>query len=387
MGLFFSNIHIKKNNSFSVNSLIDMLRDEMKQKGFNELPGAEGAEISLCIYYPENSAWVSVASDCYDFGNAESAKSAAIPFSERFGTDVIAAMCMDSDYLMMNLVNVQNNIDGWINSGELYGGILPRKTCIAPWKSVVSDFDEFSSIVNEDRVYSEETFYKSAALLGMDVDQCALSSDGSGADERENLRMLYFSPSDSAEQEPPVLEIARFNLVPCSSERAQVVFVNNKGGSSKGVAVMFWGGYVENDEVVIERATFESDYGSKNRRVIPITSKKVKASSGETVLYWEDRDFVIPKTVDQSLPWSRVSDLEFERQFGVRFYVSGNKRKFLDVKVTIIPLENRKGSDTWYVYRPFKTKKRFIEQINEDRRRINENGGSFSMIDPDDYDL
>ncbi len=141
------------------------------------------------------------------------------------------------------------------------------------------------------------------------------------------------------------------------------------------------------NEVVIERATFESDYGSKNRRVIPITPKKVKASSGETVLYWEDKDFVIPKGVDQSLPWSRVSDLEFERQFGVRFYVSGNKRKFLDVKVTIIPLENRKGSDTWYVYRPFKTKKHFIEQINEDRRRINANGGSFSVIDPDDYDL
>ena len=83
MGLFFSNIHIKKNNSFSIEDLMDMLREEMKAKGFDEIQSAEDAEISLCVYSPENSGWVSVASDCYNFSDAESTKAAATPFSER----------------------------------------------------------------------------------------------------------------------------------------------------------------------------------------------------------------------------------------------------------------------------------------------------------------
>ena len=384
MGLFFSNIHIKKNNSFSVNELMDILREDMKSKGFTELQSAENSEISLCVYCPENSDWVSVASDCYNFCNAESTKAAATPFSEKFKTDVIAAMCMDSDYLMMNLVNTEKYLDGWINSGELYGENLPRRTSIAPWKSVVCDYEKFSSVVKERYVFAEEAFYLSAPLLGMNIDQCSLQPDGSQIKKGENLRMLYFSSPNNAENDPPVLKIGIFDGKPCSSENGTCVFVNNKGGRSKGVAVMFWGGFVENDELTIERATFKSDYGSEKHKVVPITLKKVKASNGETVLYWEDKDFVIPQAVNQSLPWSKLSDLEFKKQFGVCFFVSGNKRKFLDVKVSIIPLANRDGADTWYVYRFDKTKRKYIENHNKGWKAQR---GDNMFLDPDDFDL
>ena len=44
--------------------------------------------------------------------------------------------------------------------------------------------------------------------------------------------------------------------------------------------------------------------------------------------------------------------IEFEKQFGVRFFVKGNPQKFRDVEVYIIPLENIKsgyaqGYDRW----------------------------------------
>ncbi len=378
MGLFFSNVHIKKNNNFSIEGLMDMLREEMKTKGFDEIQSAEEAEISLCVYSPENSGWVSVASDCYNFSDAESTKAAATPFSEKFGTDVIAAMCLDSDYLMMNLVNVVKHIDGWINSGELYGEKPPRCTSIEPWKSVVSDYEKFSAVVKDKNVFAEDVFYGSADLLGMDTSQCALQPDGAQLQQAENLRRLYFSAQNGKEKELPVLRLNGFQGCPCSAEKNTIVFVNNKGGSSKGIAVMFWGGIFENDEVVVERVTFESDYGSEKRKIVPITLEKRKATNGETVLYWADRDFVIPKAVNQSLPWEKKHDLEFKKQFGVRFFVSGNKRKFLDVRVSIIPLENREGSECWFVYRHYKTKKRYIEEYNR----------WVSMpMNPDDYDL
>ena len=50
--------------------------------------------------------------------------------------------------------------------------------------------------------------------------------------------MLYFSSPNSTEKEPPVLRIELFDGKPCSSENSTFVFVNNKGGRSKGVAVM-----------------------------------------------------------------------------------------------------------------------------------------------------
>lgn len=192
----------------------------------------------MCIYCPENSSWVSVASDCYDFGSAESAKTAATPFSEKFKTDVIAAMCTDSDYLMMNLINTEKHLNGWINQGELYGEPHPRRNSFVRWKSVVSDYEKFSSVVKERCVFAEEAFYLSAPLLGMDIEQCALQPDGSGIKKSENLRMLYFSSPNSTEKEPPVLRIELFDGRPCSSENSMFVFVNNKGGRSKNMAVM-----------------------------------------------------------------------------------------------------------------------------------------------------
>ena len=71
-------------------------------------------------------------------------------------------MCMDSDYLMLNHINTEKHLDGWINSGELYGENLPRRTSIAPWKSVVCDYEKFSSVVKERYVFAEEAFYLSA---------------------------------------------------------------------------------------------------------------------------------------------------------------------------------------------------------------------------------
>ncbi|MBE6900859.1 MAG: hypothetical protein E7478_00135 [Ruminococcaceae bacterium] len=386
MGSSFSNIHIKKNNKFSIEGLIDMLKEEMKSKGYNELQSEEGSEICLCIYSPENSQWVSVASDCYNFSDAESTKAAAVPFSEKFGTDVIAAMCLDSDYLMMNLINTEKHIDGWINSGDLYGEKYPRCTSIAPWKSVVSDYEKFSSVVKDKNVFAEDVFYGAAAFLGMDTAQCALRPDDAHLQQDENLRKLYFSLPNGTEKGPPVLKMHIASGRPCSAEENTVVFVNNKGGSSKGIAVMFWGGIFENDEVTIERATFEANYGIGIRKAIPITPKKVKATNGETVLYWEDKDFVIPKAVNQSLPWEIMNALEFKEQFGVRFFASGNKRKFLDIKVSIIPLENRKGSAIWYVYKHDKTKGKYIEKYNQSWTSHGFDSPDM-LLDPDDYDL
>lgn len=382
MGLSFSNIYIKKNEQFSSETLLKMLKRQMTEKGLVERQNADEAEIEIRVYNPEGSAWVTVASDYYNFGDAESTKAAAMPFSEKFGTDVIAAACVDSDFLMMNLINSKKGLDGWINAGNFYGS-KPRRTSLAPWKNVVSDYEKFSEIIKKENVFAEDALYESAELLGMTAEQCALQPDSEAKSGKASLAALYFSSNGSEKKELPSLRINCFPLTPCKFGFNQVVFVNNLGGWSKGVAVMFWGGFVENDDLIIENVTFESDYGSDRRKAVPITLRKRKCANGETVLYWEDKNFNIPKAVDPSVPLMKKMKLEFEKAFGVRFFVSGNPRKLLDVKVSIIPLENfQKGSDTWFVYKLAKSKRAYIEQYNSTW-----NGDSNMQLNPDDFDL
>ncbi len=382
MGLFFSNIHIKKNERFSSDALIAMLKQQMAEKGHIEQKNPDEAEIEICVCDPEGSAWVTVASDYYNFDDAESTKAAAFPFSEKFGTDVIAAICVDSDFLMMNLINSKKGLDGWINAGNFYGP-KPRRTSLAPWKNVVSDYEKFSGIMKKEQVFAEDALYESAELLGMTAEQCALQPNGEAISDKASLTTLYFSSNGSEKKELPRFKINGFSLVSCKFGQNQVVFVNNLGGRSKGVAVMFWGGFVENDDLIIENVTFESDCGSKKRKIVPITLKKIECKNGEIALYWEDKNFNIPKAVDPSVPTMKKMQLEFEKQFGVRFFVSGNPRKLLDVKVSIIPLENyQDGSDTWFVYRYAKSKRAYIEQNNHTWRYDSE-----MQLDPDDFDL
>jgi hypothetical protein len=292
MGLFFSNVHIKKNEQFNSETLIEMLKQQMTAKGHIEQKSADDAEISICIYNSEESDWVTVASDYFNFSDAESTKAAAMPFSEKFETDVIASACADSDFIIMNLINSKQNRDGWVNAGNFYGP-KPRRTSLAPWKSVVSDYEKFCETVKSNQVFAEDILYESAEFLGMNSEQCALQPDSETLTESTKLTMLYFSSGAEENKELPKLEIRLFNLMPCKLGENQVVFVNNKGGRSKGVAVMFWGGFVENDDIIIENATFESDYGSDKRKVIPITLKKVKCIDGQMALVWEDKNFNI----------------------------------------------------------------------------------------------
>ena len=138
--------------------------------------------------------------------------------------------------------------------------------------------------------------------------------------------------------------------MPCKADVNSVVFVNNKGGRSKGVAIRFVGDYIENDDVIIYNVTFESDYGSDKRKRVPITLEKRIDENGNHILWWEDKNFQIPPAVNPDLPFSRLERLEFEKAFGVRFYVKGDLNKFRDVEVHIIPLENpQNGFAYWNV--------------------------------------
>lgn len=366
MGIFFNNIHIRKSDKYSLENLKELITGQMMEKGYTVSADEESADISTVIYEPADSGWVSVASDTFEFSSAEEVKKMIMPISDRFCTDVLAAACYDSDYLLMNLVNTSDNTDGWINVGNSCEMKPSRRTNLTAWKKKVNHYEEFKSAIKGDYVFAEEAFYEAAEFLGMEVQQTCLEPDILDGLDEHALSRLYFSAPEGNKKELPKLEIGMYDLLPCKIGEKRCIFVNNQGGKSKGVGVMFYGDYVENDDLTFEDVTFECDYGSEKRKVIPISLKKVKCADGNMALYWEDKNFTIPPAVSRDIPIMKRMELEFKKEFGVRFTVQGNPRKVLDVKVYIIPLENREyGAACWYVYRRWKTKENYIRSHNK----------------------
>jgi hypothetical protein len=401
MGVFFSNIHVKKNDGFLKDDLMAMITENLLSKGYKKLKNAENDEAELVIYCPQDSEWITISSDLYDVCNENDTRSVAEPISDKLGTYVIAAACIDSDYAFMHLIGSNNGTDGWINSGTPYDGMkLLRRTSIAPWKNVVSDFDRFKAATKEKYVFAEEMLCNMAENLGMKPEQCLLEAGHSEMLDEKSVTRLFFAVPEEKKKEPPILKIGSFDLTPCVPNTNKVVFVNNKGGRSKGIAVMFTGDYIDNDEIEIYNATFESDFGSEKRKSVPISFTKRKSQDGKFVLWWEDKDFQIPPAVNKALPIMKQMRLEFEKAFGIRFFVRGNERMFLDIKVFIIPLENyQKGADCWYVYRTSGTKRKFVENMidstNEmishcpesERQRVLDANPHMYLTNPDKYDL
>lgn len=368
MGMTFSNMHIRKNEKFDLNKLKNLVTQNMKEKGYQSLESANGAEVSVIIYAPEDSKWVSVASDEFEFQTYKDAKALACPFSRALETDVLAAACVDSDYLFLNLVNDVDNTDARINTGFVDDTKMKEPADLNSWEKKVSDIKQFKKIIKSEHLFAEDVFYDMAEkVFEMSVSQCVLETGYTDDLDENALIKMYFSMPEDTKNEPPKLEIPRFNLMPCKIGESHCVFVANKGGKSQGIGIYFVGDFIENDELTFEDVTFESGYGSDKRKCVPITLEKVKEKNGGYMLYWEDKDFQIPAKVNPNLPLMKREDLEWKREFGVRFTVQGNPRKLLDVQVFIIPLEKYdvEAAAWWCVWKHSGSKEEYIVSHNQ----------------------
>ena len=388
MGMFFSNIHIKMTENLSINDVKNFINANMTEKGYTCTDNNSEAEVTVGLYFSDDSKWITVMSDTFMFNGPDDAKKTAVTFSDKFNTYVIAAACVDSDYLMMNLVNTSDGTDGFINVGDYYGMPYQRNTEPIPWTKVIKNYEDFLSLINEEHVFAEDVFFSAAEMLSMNTEQCCLSTGMLEMVDAKKLVILRYKMDSVFNNDPPKFEIPMFDLMPCEIGRSHCVFVNNKGGGSKGIAVQFQGDYIENDEITFEDVVFEY---KQNGEIItvPIKLNKYYPPEGKPVLWWRDKNFVIPPAVNPDIPYNRKMDLEFEKEFGIRFTPCGNSRKTLDIKVFIIPLDNQKGSACWYVYKYHKTKRNYIDSHNEDVDRCNlsEAQRAESLLDPDDFDL
>ena len=381
MGSCFSNLHVKKNTT-SLDSVKEAIRCHFTITGYT-VADEECGDFFVELYAPEDSPWVTICSDIFTHKDVIKLGKTMSACTD---SETLSISCFDSDYMFLNLVDINKKLDLWLNIGDLYNMKPPRRSNLLAWKKYVSDFKSFNDAVNQDCVCVEDFLLEVENHLSLPYAQSTRECfDGS----EESTERLYFAAPKDDELKPTTLKVWHFRLNPCTLGQRTTCFVENAGASSKGIRIMFIGDYVRNDEIMMEDVKFVYHNPSGDQIEVPITLKKAELSGGGYTYYWEDKDFNIPEAVPKNLPPMASMDESCNRIFGIRYTPVGNERKFLDICILFYPLENlQDGSCWWRVWGYHKSKRDYIEYTNaHEREWAKLCGTSLRLIDPDKYDL
>lgn len=358
MGATFTNVHIKKTAALCREDVEALLCAMLGKIGFQRTSDIETADETVIICEVSGSKWITVSSGFFE---TQSDNGILKTLSGRLNTDVMLISCYDSDFINMNLVNTADNIDAWVNVGRLE--YEERESNYPEWKNKVSDLDRFIEVTQEDYVFAEDVLNHIEELMGLPCVQSDLFADHpSESDENVTVTILGFSVSQSENTAPPKLEICYQNAMPAIPGEKQFFQINNNGGASKGLGIVFVGSYIENDEITFTDCSLEF-----NSKSIPIELKKIKSVDGSYVLHWRDEEFVLPPAPPANLSYSRSYKLERERSIIFRYTPNGNNRKFLDITICAAPLQNwEKGQAVTNVWRDYcSSKRKYIEGHNK----------------------
>lgn len=343
MGSWFSNMHIRKNDTISVKTICEYITEMMTAQQYLPAESETDADVAFAIVSNEDAQWFSVYSDMFSFDKPVFFENYAIPASNKFGVDVLGIACFDSDYLYLNLINAEEKVNAWAGIGRATGLGFVRRTNLGAWKKKVQDFPRFKESIRIKHIFAEEAL--------MEIEQCIQLPHNQSFASFEYLKdvglqntatyLCFKLPENMRTQELPKLEQRTGSLMPCYLNKPSTVSGLNVGGESKGVSVYFIGPYVEHDEITFSDVCFVK---WKNNQVesVPFELKKVQLSDGQWAYHYHDPGYRIPPMMDDRLPMSKRMRVEHERSITVRFVPHGNPRKILDITVVLVPEKIRK---------------------------------------------
>ncbi len=366
MGSWFSNMHIRKNETATEQKVINFIREWMAAKQYTPCVCEMDADGAVAIVTNEDCQWISVYSDLLSFENPGEYTEIATPLSAELYTDVLGISCFDSDYLYLNLVNRVEKTDAWIGIGSASGLGIKRRSGLSAWEKKVSDYKAFSESAKKEYVCAEEFLSMAERCLELPVIQSAASYEYLKDFELDKkAKYFYFKlPEDIKAKEPVKLVPYMYSGMPCVLEKPSVVDGINVGGESRGLSVYFLGPYVEHDEITFSDVCFVK---WKNNRTesVPFELTKVQLSDGQWAYHYHDPGFRIPPKVDGRLPMAKRLRVEKEQCIVVRFVPHGNPKKLLDITVVLVPDKNPEGQTEWNVWHRWGSKEKFVEQFNK----------------------
>ena len=371
MGSWFSNIHIRVNETAGPESVETYLRRLMTDQGYLSAASGEEADGALAIIAGEG--WTTVCSDLLNFEGPDTVAELAGPLSGELRTDVLGIACFDSDYLYLNLINQEEKVNAWLGIGSAAGLGIKRRTGLSAWKKKVRDFEAFSACAKEKYICTEEFLFEAADCLGLEPEQGSASYEYL-RDLRlaQKAQILFFKlPEGSQPKELPLLVPYISDAMPARIGKPMCVTAVNKGGESRGLSVFFLGPYVEHEEITFTGVEFVQWKGHDTKRT-PFQLTRVQLTDGQWAYYYNDPGFRIPPKVDERLPFTKQMNMMREREIIVCFIPQGNPRKTLDITVIIQPDKNPEGQTGWNVWHRWGSKEAFLAHHNAHEREMQE---------------
>lgn len=384
MGLFFSNIHVRRNTQANVGSVQKYFVDSLCRKGYHPVDTEVEADVALYLY-DAGGEWISVCGDTIEFEAEESIGPDLTLLSKEFSTDAMAIGCFDSDCLFLNLIDAERQVDAWAKIGRFEG--IRRRSNPSEWKGKVTDLVAFKKALKGDYVFAEEALEALEPLFGMVRSQGIFSPELIGEEYNDHVTPLWFAlPEGEEKHEPPRFEIKSYSLSPCTLDcDYNFISVRNMGGKTKGLLIAFTGSYVDRDEITFRNVHVQTGFDNRNHfTTIPIELQKEQLKDGRWAYMGKIPSFSIPAAVKKGLPYMREEKEWYKREFGIRFHPTGNARKLLDICVHIVPLKNPAGQCCWCVWHHAGSKRAFIEWHN---RQWGQFTPGQNRLDPNDFDL
>lgn len=200
MGMSASCILVRNAKHDTKETLLQRLRDRMSAEGYAETDAA-GAKITLRMQFPAEGQWFAIGES---EENPAAAKRDAVLAVKAFGTEVISAELVDSDFVLMTLFSADGHTAGVISVGEPY------------WGRDGEDYDAFAACAPEGTtadairkiceggdVFAEDGFANLGEL--MDFDSEVLWTEWDETDPAaEEFAVLHFQKTEAAkpDQQP-----------------------------------------------------------------------------------------------------------------------------------------------------------------------------------------
>ena len=156
MGSWFSNIHIRKNETTTEETIEKYIGKIMASKHYLPCTSEIDADVAIAIVVSEDCRWISIYSDLLSLEIPSKCAEIMVLLASELHTDVLGISCFDSDYLYLNLINTLDKTDAWIGIGSASGLGIKRRSGISAWKKKVSDFQAFSESAKNKYVFAEQ---------------------------------------------------------------------------------------------------------------------------------------------------------------------------------------------------------------------------------------
>lgn len=365
MGSWFSNLHIRKKDLVTQEAVVSCVGDIMARRGYEPVTLESDADGTVTVISTPESQWISVFSEQLAHDDSDSCKRIAMPISEQLCTDVLGISCFDSDYLYLNLLNAEEQVDAWVGIGNGKDVGIDRRTGVMAWKKKVADYPAFSAAARQNYICAEDFLTQVEPCLGLP----AVLEMVYQIEENilENAKTLYFQrKEDSSPLETPQLALSEYDTdFPCLVDRHSKLTIHSAGTEARGISVYFSGPGVEDGTL-----TFSDVCLGRVGQHPPITLERMQLSDGQWVYGYCDPDFPIPAALPKRLNWEKRAILKEQQRIDLEFIPRGDSRKTLDITVTVVPDHCPEGQVRWNVWERWGSKGAFIAYHNKMWKRV-----------------